>query len=147
MTKTYRVLRVVAIVALIVAALHAVYLNWWYLLHVPEEGVLFFLVMLATDMLTAVISIFSAVVAGLSRAWVWLSIFLVAGFLAWFGLPLLSLYLLRSDPQNNATQALNIIIYGQPIQEALLALLALVFVWLRLRANGQASGAAQAGQA
>ena len=136
---------------LIVAALQVVYYHWWYSLHVPEEGLLFFLAVFVpfiTNLIAPAFCIFAAIIAGQSRAWAWLIIFLVTGIIGWFGIPALTIYLLRSDPQNYATLALTVYTYGQPILQAIPAILALVFVWLKALANAATQGgAAQGGQA
>jgi hypothetical protein len=148
MTTWYRALRVVAIVTLLGAALNALYLHWWASNPANSSPAQLLLIFwpLIDRMFLPILGVLSVIVAAQARAWAWLITFVVTGLIGWQGLPLLLLFLERSSfMQTNLAHASLLValyVYGQPILEAIPALLALVFVWLKMRANAATQGGA-----
>lgn len=139
MVKTYRALGVVALVSLLGLALYAAYLHWLPTSYPnPGSGLLDLLAYwrFTVPLFAPIVSTFAVIVAAQSRDRPWLLVMLIVGFVGWYGElilpPLLNAVGLGAAMPSS--YALLIYTYGQTAFWALPALVALVFVWRKLRA-------------
>ena len=151
MVKTYRALGVAAMVALICLALDAVYLISMAsqpplsgsITDVPSPA-LFVLWSYTILLFAPILSAFSVVVAGQSRAWKWLIAFVVTGIVAMYGfyipffVPQVFDFFLHIDLalHHNMPPAGTLAedMFSHVILQAIPAVAALLFVGLKLRA-------------